>query len=176
MGYPHRMEDPNLYLWSTAFSSFFGAVGGALVALFIGVATSWRESVRRERAAVEGLLADLHMRRSLAPNHGRTVRHRTARRLLDYTRANSSVLEIRTNISSVRRTLRPKSKSFEHLNRMVRACNDYPETSFREPGLYSTQLNTLRCQLTDSMRELDRLNRLGVPDLTPGDGALSNSI
>jgi len=116
------------------------------------------------------------MRRSITPNSGTPMSGRAAKRSADYERANLSVLDMRMTIAATRLSLRPRSLSFAPINVMVRACNDYLETSSTDPGVYVAELDKLRKDLGDPVDHLRRLNRLKLTNFAPGMGALTNSV
>jgi len=150
--------------WQQLGTTIIGAFAGAGAALLTGFWVRRREGVAKERAALNGLLLDLQLKRALATD---TPQHVTrAAETTDYKQCKDSVYDSRKLIRDARLQLLPQSKAFDSLASMAAACNSYLRASRIEPDSYQKSLTILRDRLDDEARTLGSLR--GVTYRGPG--------
>ena len=167
--YPQVMDAFWGNLIVTVIGTFLGAGGAVMAAFLLRIG----ESRRNEIAALAGLIAELNLRRALAPNSGimDSAHNPRASTTVDMERASHSVIDIRTRISVVRGSLRTKSLAFSPLNDMTRSCNLYLELSSAAPARYASALEALRDSLDNHVGTIAQAFRIDASELRPGLGA-----
>lgn len=156
--------------WQQLATTVFGAFAGARAALLTGFWVRINEAEAKERAALNGLLLDLQLKRALASTTPQCVN--TAAETVDYRQCRDSVYDSRKLIRDVRLQLRPKSKAFDHLASMSAACNTHLHSARVQPDTYQFFLEELRASLDNQAQKLGLLK--GVKYRSPGSFAYSS--
>lgn len=162
--YPQRMD-----FWQQLGTTIVGAFAGAGTALVTGFWVRMNEAKAKERAALNGLLLDLQLKRAFAADTPARVRR--AAKITDYQQCKDSIYDSRKLIRDARLQLRPKSKAFNHLASMSAACNTYLHSARVRPDDYEFFLNELRMSVDEQAKKLGDLK--GVDYRSPGSFAYS---
>lgn len=163
--YPQRMD-----FWQQLGTTIVGAFAGAGAALVTGFWVRTNEAKAKERAALNGLLLDLQLKRAFAPTTPQCVN--AAAETVDYKQCRDSVYDSRKLIRDVRLQLRPKSKAFDHLASMSAACNTYLHSARVQPDTYQFLLEALSASLDEQAKKLGVLK--SVEYRRPGSFAYSS--
>lgn len=150
--------------WQQLGTTIIGAFAGAGAALLTGFWVRRREGVAKERAALNGLLLDLQLKRAFATDAPQHVAR--AAETTDYKQCKDSVYDSRKLIRDARLQLLPRSKAFENLASMAAACNSYLQASRLEPDDYQLSLTKLRDRLDNQARTLGSFR--GITYRRPG--------
>lgn len=161
-------------LWTTlitvAVGAFLGS-GAAFAANLLAVRIGDR---RREAAALDELVHEIHFRRAL-----RRIEPRLSPRadVLDphYEKARHSAATLRGEIRRARRALVTGSAAMPDLDRMTMACNTFLDESELEPAFYQLQLMQLQARLADAVNSI-AARSTRIDDLEPGDASLSPTV
>lgn len=156
--------------WQQLATTVFGAFAGAGAALATGFWVRINEAEAKERAALNGLLLDLQLKRAFAPTTPQCVN--AAAETADYRQCRDSVYDSRKLIRDVRLQLRPKSEAFDHLASMSAACNTYLHSARVQPDTYRFFLEELGASLDEQAKKLGVLK--GVDYRRPGSFAYSS--
>lgn len=141
--------------WQQLGTTIIGAFAGAGAALLTGFWVRRREGLVKERAALNGLLLDLQLKRAFATDTPQSVAR--AAETTDYKQCKDSVYDSRKLIRDARLQLLPQSKAFDNFASMAAACNSYLRASRIEPDTYQMSLAILRDRLDDQARKLGSL-------------------
>lgn len=155
--------------WQQLGTTLIGAFSGAGAALLTGFLVRRREGLAKERAALNGLLLDLQLKRAFATDSPQLVSEAT--QATDYQQCKDSVYDSRKLIRDARIQLLPNSKAFDHLAAMGAACNTYLQSARVQPSTYQFALQDLRVSLDEQAKELGSLK--GVDYRGPGSFAYS---
>ena len=138
-----------------------------LVGLIVGMGAGWitRSGLdrRNELVALNALIMDLHLKRSLAAIQPQLVEGGDGE-----ARLRPTVLDARDRILETLTHLRSGSANTGVLMRMVAACTVYLRQASREPERYQFALMELRETLEDGVRLLSD-GRRRVRSLRPGE-------
>ncbi|WP_342022629.1 hypothetical protein AAE021_12325 [Arthrobacter citreus] len=138
--------------------SLLTAVGGAFLGTMAAfLSERWlrtSDAKRVEAAALNNLITDLHLRRSLTPI---TPKKSYLEPNDDRKFTGEAIMQIRTSIRDARLALRPKSsESFQALVRMSSACNAYLENVQNRPEDYQFELHELRLVFSTTIKTLSQ--------------------
>ena len=150
--------------WQQLGTTIIGAFAGAGAALLTGFLVRRREGLAKERAALNGLLLDLQLKRAFATGNPEPIVR--AAETTDYKQCRDSVFDSRKLIRDARLQLLPRSEAFDNLASMAAACNSYLRASRIEPDTYQISLTILRDRLDGQARKLGSLR--GVTYRPPG--------
>jgi hypothetical protein len=156
-------------MWQTFWPDVLVAVIGAVLTVAIAYLTYLLSVRRTEKQALNSLINEFHHRRAISPRTALGPVERAAEKD-DFLRANLSVLNMRDEIRRTRDAVRSIADLHDPLSQMTRACNNYLETSAREPDRYLYLLDDLRKELSSSLHRL-AVTRRGVRVYEPGQGA-----
>ncbi|MBO0896158.1 hypothetical protein [Arthrobacter sunyaminii] len=138
-----------------------------VLGLIVGIGAGWctRSGIDRrdESVALNALIMDLHLKRSLAAIQPQTVEGSDGE-----ARLRPTVLDARDRILETLTHLRSGSANTGVLMRMAAACTVYLRSASREPERYQFALMELRETLDDGVRLLSD-GRRRVRGLPPGE-------
>lgn len=159
-------------MWTTFLADLLvglaGALMGSLLTVAVGLLTYRLEAARRGRQALQGLIFDLHHRRSLTAVDAREVERAEA--LSDFRWATASVIDIRDRVRHARDQIRADSEVQLSLSEMTKACNNYLEATSNAPTRYGFELMELRQSLVNSVHKIV-MHEPKLQKLIPGDAA-----
>ena len=154
--------------WPSLVIAFFGSLFGAGLAFLTAFFVRRHDEKARERAALNGLLVDLNLRRALVVSKPAPARQ--FKDAQDIKRCNRSVLACRDLIREARLNLLPESKTaFKILESMAGSCNSYLHKARIDSKNYQYFLGELQCALDHQARALGGLR--GVDYRRPGGAA-----
>jgi hypothetical protein len=159
-------------VWATFLPDTIVARFGALLTVLIAVLSYLINRRMLETSALQSLVDELYVRRSLTPPAKLRIVSK-ARKLDDYMFASASVLSIRDEVRRARDSARSSPALQSALIEMTTACNAYLETSAARPEEYLFLLDVLRCELSKGVHHIAALRR-GVKPKEPGGRALSS--
>ncbi|MET4060206.1 hypothetical protein ABIB35_001751 [Arthrobacter sp. UYP6] len=143
------------------------AITAPVLGLIVGIGAGWSTRAgidrRDESAALNALIMDLHMKRSLAEIEPRLVPGPD-----DEARLRSTVLDARDRILETLAYLRSGSPNTGVLMRLSAACTLYLREATRAPEQYQFALMDLRDTMVDGVRLLSD-GRRRVRFLAPGE-------
>lgn len=129
--------------------------GGALLALLIDRGKGRRVERVAEVNALRLLTIEIASRRALSPEQGAApLSIDRADPDSDLNRVMRSVVLLRKEIRTARRSLRPHSSAWNPLNYMVAACNIFIENVDERPSSIVSELEILRIDLDALLIEL----------------------
>jgi len=155
-------------MWDSFIPDVLVACIGALLTVFIALATYLLKIRLDEKRAIQSLIGELHRRRAIAEGPEPVIPG--AEQLADFARANASVSSMRSEIRATRDRVRQVESLQVPLSQMTRACNRYLELSAASPDFYAVYLGDLRRELSPLIERL-ATERRGVVALEPGAGA-----
>jgi hypothetical protein len=157
-------------LWTTLITVAVGAFLGSGAAFASNLLAGRISARRREAAALNELVHEIHFRRVL-----RRVEPRRSPRadVLDpeYERARHSIATLRHEIRRARRASVSRSAALPTLDRMTLACNTFLDRAEDDPSTYQLSLMQLQARLNNDVRSLADPGR-GISDLEPGNALL----
>lgn len=157
-------------LWTTLITVAVGAFLGSGAAFASNLLAGRIGARRREAAALDELVHEIHFRRVL-----RRIEPRLSPRadVLDpgYEKARHSVATLRGEIRLARRGAVSRSPALPVLDRMTLACNTFLDESEHDPARYQLGLMQLQARLNDGVHTLADPRR-GIGDLEPGNASL----
>ncbi|UWX97763.1 hypothetical protein N2K95_03505 [Arthrobacter zhaoxinii] len=140
-----------------------GPAGGVLIGFGAGWGTRRSRDRRHESRALNQLITDLHLKRTLAPIDPHPAPAGPAE-----ARHRSAVQDLRENITETLGHLEPGSGATEVLMRMAAVCNRYLRDVAKDPERYQFGLMELRQNLDEDLRILTD-GRRDVQYLSPGE-------
>lgn len=159
-----------LALVTATVGAFFGS-GAAFASNLLAGRISDR---RREAAALNELVHEIHFRRAL-----RRITPRLSPRadVLDpgYERARHSISTLRREVRTARQALVPRSNALPAVDAMTLACNTFLDESESDPARYELFLMQLHARLNASVQAIASESG-GVDDLQPGDARLAPTV
>jgi hypothetical protein len=161
-------------LWSTLITVAVGAFLGSGAAFASNLLAGRLAEHRREAAALNELVHEIHFRRVLRRTEPRLSPRAD---VLDpgYERARHSMSSLRGEIRRARRALVPGSKAHPDLDAMTLGCNAFLDASEGDPARYQLFLMELQARLNDAVGRIAARSR-GVDDLEPGNAALAPTV
>ncbi|BDZ50097.1 hypothetical protein GCM10025867_23380 [Frondihabitans sucicola] len=161
-------------LWSTLVTVAVGAFLGSGAAFASNLLAGRIGDRRREAAALNELVHEIHFRRIL-----RRVEPRLSPRadVLDpgYEKARHSASTLRGEIRRARRALVPRSGAQPDLDAMTLACNAFLDASEADPARYQLFLMQLQARLSAAVARV-AARSTGVDDLEPGNAELAPTV
>lgn len=161
-------------LWTTLITVAVGAFLGSGAAFAANLLAGRLGDRRREAAALNELVHEIHFRRVLR----RIEPHLVPRaELLDpgYEKARHSASTLRGEIRRARRALVPGSKAHPDLDVMTLACNTFLDASEADPARYQLFLMQLQARLSEAVARVAARSP-GVDNLEPGNAELSPTV
>ncbi|GAA4669499.1 hypothetical protein [Frondihabitans cladoniiphilus] len=161
-------------LWATLVTAAVGAFLGSGAAFASNLLAGRIGDRKREAAALNELVHEIHFRRVL-----RRIEPRSSPRadVLDpaYERARHSVSTLRGAIRVARQALVPGSRSLGPLDAMTLACNTFLDDSEAEPSRYELHLMQLQARLNAAVHTI-AASSPRIDDLEPGQARLGPSV
>lgn len=160
--------------WSTLVTVAVGAFLGSGAAFASNLLAGRIGDRRREAAALNELVHEIHFRRVLRRIEPRLVPRAD---VLDpgYEKGRHSAATLRGEIRTARRALVPGSAAHPLLDAMTLACNRFLDESEADPARYQLFLMQLQARLSDAVGRVADLSR-GVDDLEPGNAELQPTV
>lgn len=158
-------------LWTTLISVAVGAFLGSGAAFAANLLAGRLADRRREAAALDQLVHEIHFRRALR----RIEPHRSPRAdVLDpaYAAARRSASTLRSEIRRARRRLTGGSPAMPDLDEMTLACNAFLDESEHDPASYQLALMQLQWRLARAVHAI-ALRSPRIADLEPGEAGLA---
>lgn len=161
-------------LWTTLVTVAVGAFLGSGAAFASNLLAARIGERRREAAALNELVHEIHFRRVLRRIDPRLVPRAD---ILDpgYERARHSAASLRGEIRRARRALVPKSRALPDLDAMTLSCNTFLDASEADPARYELFLMQLQARLSIAVARVAARSP-GVDDLEPGDAELRPTV
>ena len=158
-------------LWTTLITVAVGAFLGSGAAFAANLIAGRISDRRREAAALDELVHEIHFRRAL---HRIEPRLRPRADVLDpdYEKARHSAATLRGEIRRARRRLGTGSKAMQDLDVMTMACNTFLDASESDPAGYELQLMQLQWRLAEAVHAIAARSPR-IRDLEPGEAGLS---
>lgn len=161
-------------LWTTLVTVAVGAFLGSGAAFASNLLAGRIGDRRREAAALNELVHEIHFRRVLKRIEPRLVPRAD---VLDpgFEKARHSASTLRGEIRRARRVLVPGSKAHPDLDAMTLACNTFLDASEADPARYQLFLMQLQARLSHAVGRIAARSP-GVDDLDPGNAELAPTV
>ena len=157
-------------LWQTLITTAVGAFLGSGAAFGANLLAGRIGERRREAAALDELVHEIHFRRVLRRIEPRLSPNAAAIDP-DYDKARHSASTLRGDIRRARRSLVSGSAAAPVLDTMTLACNTFLDESEAVPERYQLQLMQLQWRLAQAVHAVASTSPR-VSDLEPGDAGL----
>jgi hypothetical protein len=161
-------------LWTTLVTVAVGAFLGSGAAFASNLLAGRIRDRRREAAALNELVHEIHFRRALRRREPHLVPRAD---ILDpgYEKARHSAATLRGEIRRARRALVPGSSAHPDLDAMTLACNAFLDASDDDPARYQLFLMQLQAHLSAAVGRVASRST-GVDDLEPGNAELAPTV